>query len=144
MSRLLSVKRHEIASAAERILAEQQRLKEQNAALSMELVRRMAESYEYTEGNICVFDALLSEPAIRELVNRLMDKCGGIAAAFYGTDGAYRYIIGSRRVDLRKNAKCINGRIGGRGGGTAQMIQGSAALDRDSIAEAIRSIELTP
>ena len=143
VSRLLSVKRQEIAAAAERILSEQQRLKEQNAALSMELVKRIAESYPYADGNICVFDSLLNEPAIRELVNLLMDKCGGIAAAFYGTEGSYRYVIGSRHVDLRKNARRINERIGGRGGGTAQMIQGSASLDRDSITEAIRNAELT-
>ncbi len=138
ISQALSAKRHETAAAVERLLREQQRSKERIAALSMELVSHMAEAQEYREGNICLFDDVLDEVALRELVNLLMGKCSGIAAAFSGSDeGGYRYIMGSRNVDLKARAKELNALINGRGGGKTQMIQGSATAQREQIARAL-------
>lgn len=140
ISQALSAKRHETAGAVARLLSEQQRSKERVAALSMELARLKAAACPATEGNLCLFDDVLDEVALRELVNLLMDKCGGIAAAFSGSDEAgYRYIMGSRRVDLRRCAKEINRRIDGRGGGKAQMIQGSAMAAAEQIRKAMET-----
>ena len=138
ISQALSAKRHETAGGVARRLAEQRKAKERIAALSMELARLKAESCPATGGNLCVFDNVLDEVALRELVNLLMEKCGGIAAAFSGSDETgYRYIMGSRRVDLRRCAKEINCLIDGRGGGKPQMIQGSAAADAGRIRQAM-------
>ena len=140
ISQALSAKRHETAGAVTRLLAEQQKGKERIAALSMELARLKAENCPVTEGNLCVFDDVLDEVALRELVNLLMEKCGGIAAAFSGSDETgYRYIMGSRRVDLRRCAKEINRQIDGRGGGKPQMIQGSAAANARRIRQAMET-----
>ena len=140
ISQTLSAKRHETAGAVSRLMAEQQRGKERIAALSMELARLKAERCPATEGNLCVFDNVLDEVALRELVNLLMEKCGGIAAAFSGSDEAgYRYIMGSRHVDLRRCAKEINRLIDGRGGGKPQMIQGSAAASAGKIRKAMET-----
>ena len=138
ISQALSAKRHETAAAVERLLQEQQKTKERIAALSLELVRHMAASREKTEGNICVFDDVLDEVALRELVNMLMEKCEGIAAAFSGDDErGYRYIMGSRNVDLKARAKELNALINGRGGGKPRMIQGSTTAAAESIARAM-------
>ena len=135
ISQALSSKRHETAAAVERLLQEQQKNKERIAALSLELARYMAEDREETEGNICVFDSVLDEVALRELVNLLMEKCRGIAAAFSGDDRrGYRYIMGSRELDMRSLAKELNSLIEGRGGGKARMIQGSASASAAAIA----------
>ena len=140
ISQALSARRNETAEAVSRLLAEQQKAKERIAALSMELARLKAERCPTTEGNLCVFDNVLDEVALRELVNLLMEKCGGIAAAFSGSDETgYRYIMGSRRVDLRRCAKEINRLIDGRGGGKPQMIQGSAAAGARRIREAMET-----
>ncbi|MGM9542982.1 MAG: DHHA1 domain-containing protein [Candidatus Limivicinus sp.] len=140
ISQALSAKRHETAGAVSRLLSEQQRSKERIAALIMELARLKAERCPVTEGNLCVFDNVLDEVALRELVNLLMEKCGGIAAAFSGSDETgYRYIMGSRRVDLRRCAKEINRLIDGRGGGKPQMIQGSATADAERIRAAMET-----
>ncbi len=140
ISQALSAKRHETAGAVSRLLSEQQRSKERIAALSMELARLKAERCPVTEGNLCVFDNVLDEVALRELVNLLMEKCGGIAAAFSGSDETgYRYIMGSRQVDLRRCAKEINRLIDGRGGGKPQMIQGSATADAERIRAAMET-----
>ena len=128
VSNLLSAKRGETGAAVEKLLARQQAQSEKLAALGMALVKLRAQSVAPCEGNICVFDDTLDEIALRELVNLLCEKCTGYAAAFSGSDETgYRYIIGSRHIDLRKAARDINAGIGGKGGGTAEMIQGRAA-----------------
>ena len=44
--------------------------------------RMIAAAAEAREGNICIFDSVLDEVALRELVNMLSEKCTGYAAAF--------------------------------------------------------------
>jgi len=135
VSALLSVKRDEIAPAVKKLLEEQQRQKERIAELSMALAAAKAEAVGETEGNICLFESVLDEVASRELVNLLVKKCGGLAAVFSGSDAeGYKYIIGSRRVDLRAAGREINAGIGGRGGGKSEMIQGRASGSAESIA----------
>ena len=126
VSTLLSAKRTETAAAVLRLLSENEKLKARAAELSRELARIKAEAIEPTEGNICLFENALDEPALRALVNEAVKKCSGVAAVFSGSDEAgYRYIIGSRNIDLRKASKSINSGISGRGGGSPEMIQGS-------------------
>lgn len=134
ISNLLSAKRDEVAPAVQRLLQERDALKEKNALLAMELVQFKAAQQPETEGNLCLFEAIPDEIAMRELVNLLMPKCSGLAAVFFPGEGeALRYIIGSKHVDLRKAAKAINAGINGRGGGKPEMIQGSAAAPRSEI-----------
>ena len=142
VSRALSAKRGEVAAAVCRILDENTRLKERAAPLSAELVRVKAESAAATDGNICVFDGILDEVAQRELTNLLMEKCGGISAVFSGSDkDGWRYIIGSKTVDLRRETKRINAAINGRGGGTERMIQGRALAEEGYITSKILSLK---
>lgn len=133
ISNLLSAKRENTAAYTERILEEQQKLKERISVLSMRCAELMAAQFEPTDGNICVFDDTLDEISLRELCNKLADRCGGMAAVFRGEDGAYKYIICSRHLDLRKLSRDINAAISGRGGGRGEMIQGSAAGRREDI-----------
>lgn len=140
VSRLLSVPREKIAGGVERLLSERDALKERSAALEAELARRLAAEQPATAGNLVVFAPLLSESAQRELVNALAAKCGGLAAAFSGSDGeGYRYVIGSRHIDLRAQSRAVNAAIQGRGGGTPEMIQGRAAASEAAIREALRA-----
>lgn len=126
ISMLLSARRNETAAAVRRLAEERDRLKARTAELSRSLALCRAEAISPTEGNICIFDSTLDEPALRLLVNEAVKKCDGVAAVFSGSDDAgFRYIIGSRSVDLRKAAKEINGAISGRGGGSPEMIQGN-------------------
>ena len=142
ISRALSAKRGEVTRAVQRVLNEQQSMKERCDALSLALIRFMAEAEPETAGNILVFDAPLGEIAQRELVNRLMEKAGGFAAVFCGSnEDGWRYIIGSKRLDLRAMSREINAAIQGRGGGTPQMIQGSARADRAEIEAGLRELK---
>ena len=143
ISRMLSAKREDVAPAVQRLLRDNQSMREKCDRLSMELVRVKAESTAGTEGSICLFDSVLDEVAQRELVNLLMEKCGTLACVFCGSDDeGWRYIIGSKSIDLRKNSKTINAAIEGRGGGSVQMIQGRATGKKENIEANINSLSL--
>ena len=87
-----------------------------------------------TSGSICVIDRFDDPVAMREFVNAGMLLAGGVCAAFTGSDAdGYRYIIGSRTVNLRAEAKAINTAISGRGGGKPTMIQGSCTAPAAAI-----------
>lgn len=134
ISVLLSAKQNETASAVRRVMSEQEKQKNRIAELSRELAKFRAEALNETDGNICIFDEVLDEPALRDVVNAAVKKCGGVAAVFSGNDEAgYRYIIGSRTVDLRAKAAEINKALCGRGGGKSEMIQGSCTSDSKTI-----------
>ena len=49
----------------------------------------------------------------------------------------YRYIIGSKNIDLRRNAREINSIINGKGGGSPDMIQGSCMAPAEDIEKII-------
>jgi len=143
ISRALSVKRGDVAGAVDRLLQEQQTMKERCDSLSLALVDFLAAAEPASAGNIVVFDAVLGEIAQRSLVNRLMEKAGGFAAVFCGSDEeGWRYIIGSLHCDLRAGAKSINAAINGRGGGTPQMIQGSARAEKLEIESKLRVLSV--
>ncbi len=142
ISALLSAKRDEVTPAVQRVLGERDAMKEKNAALAMELVQFKAERQPETAGSICLLETMTDEVAVRELVNQLVPKCGGLAAVFFpAASGGLRYIIGSRSIDLRRAAKAINAGISGRGGGRPEMIQGSAAAPFDEIQSFIAAFQ---
>jgi alanyl-tRNA synthetase len=112
-------------------------LKGEIAALKRSLMAYKLEKIEATDGNICIFeDVGLDMVSLRNMVNEIKKRCGGICAVFAGDDeGGYKYIIASASVDLRDRAKEINAAISGRGGGSSEMIQGSCTAKRAEIEE---------
>ena len=140
VSRALSVPREKIAEGVERVLGEQAKHKLRADMLETALALRTAERVAQTAGSVCLFEPLLGENALRELVNALTPKCA-LVAAFSGSDAeGYRYVIGSRKVDLRAISRELNARIAGRGGGRPEMIQGSAAATEAEIRRVIEEI----
>lgn len=134
ISAALSVKQPQAAQGVERLKNELQEvtlaLKEARQALMAEKAKAIPE----TEGNLCLFEADLDSNSLRALANAGMEKCSGICAVFAGSDeSGYRYVMGSRTVDLRAKAKELNQALGGKGGGQPTMIQGSATANRAAI-----------
>ena len=134
ISAALSVKQPEVAQGVERLkqaLADTEfALTGAKRALAAEKIRAMPE----TEGNLCLFEEGLDPNTLRSLVNAGMEKCGGVCAAFTGSDeSGYRYVMGSRTVDLRAESKVIHAALGGKGGGQPTMIQGSVPAKRAEI-----------
>lgn len=134
ISAALSVQQPQAAQGVQRILGEMEGLKEALKAARQALVLEKARSLPETEGNLCLFQEDLDAGSLRALANAGMEKCSGICAVFTGSDQAgYRYVMGSRTVDLRAQAKAINAALGGKGGGQPTMIQGSVTAGREAI-----------
>jgi alanyl-tRNA synthetase len=134
ISAALSVKQPEVAQGVERlkqVLADTEfALTGAKRALAAEKIKAMPE----TPGNLCLFEEGMDPNTLRSLVNAGMEKCGGICAAFTGSDeSGYRYVMGSRTVDLRAESKVIHAALGGKGGGQPAMIQGSVPAKRAEI-----------
>lgn len=126
LSAQLSVRQADIVPAVQRLLDEIAQRKAAAAELERRLNAQRLRLLQETPGSICVIDRFDDPVAMREFVNAGMLLAGGVCAAFTGSDAeGYRYIIGSRTVDLRAEAKAINTAISGRGGGKPTMIQGS-------------------
>ena len=134
ISNLLSTPREEIVSGVEKLLAERDALHRIILERDRKLMALHLASLPETDGNLCVVGAFDDLEALRELVNAGMERAGGVCAAFSGSDAeGYRYIIGSRHVDLRAAAKTINAAIGGKGGGKPTMIQGSCTASEAAL-----------
>lgn len=134
ISAALSVKQEDTAQGVARMKQELQdlglSLKEAKNALVAEKCKTLPE----TDGNLCLFEPALDVQGLRTLVNAGMERCGGICAAFTGSDKTgYRCVLGSRTVDLRAKAKEIHQALGGKGGGQPSMIQGTVTAHRKEI-----------
>ena len=134
ISAALSVKQPEAAQGVERLLKERDALalalKEARQALTLQKLQTLPE----TDGNLVLFEDDLDANSLRALANGGMEKCAGICAVFTGSDKTgYRYVMGSKTVDLRAQAKQINTALQGKGGGQPTMIQGSLSADRAAI-----------
>ena len=133
VSAALSAKRLETGGAIARVMAEQEERRAELTKLKRELLQLKAAALRPTEGSICIFESDIDMITLRELVNAGSELAGKVCAGFAGTDGDYKYIIGSRTVPLRARAKEINAAIGGRGGGSDAMIQGTSRARREDI-----------
>lgn len=134
ISARLSVPRETTADAVERFMAELQEVKAALTAKKRELTACRAAGLTATDGSLCLFDEETDAAAARELVNAGVPLCGGACGVFMGTDETgYRYIIGSRTLDLRKESARINAALSGRGGGKSAMVEGSCRAPRAEI-----------
>lgn len=134
LSAQLSVRQADVVPAVQRLLDEIAQLKAAAAELEHRLNAQRLQQLHETPGSICAIDRFDDPVAMHEFVNAGMLLAGGVCAAFTGSDAdGYRYIIGSRTLDLRAEAKTINAAISGRGGGKPTMIQGSCTAPADAI-----------
>ena len=134
ISNLLSAPKDEIVPAVARQLEEKEALHRQLQDRDRQLMALHLQALQETDGNLCVIGQFEDLEAMRELVNAGMERCGGVCAAFTGSDSeGYSYIIGSRTVDLRAEAKAVNAALCGKGGGRPTMIQGSCRAAAETI-----------
>ena len=124
---LLSVKDHECADAVASLISRLDDSKRERDELVRSIIAREAEAARPTDGNLVFVLPQAFASGLRELVNLALPKCGGICAAFAGSDGAYTFIAASTGVDLRAISKEMLSALSGKGGGRPEMIQGSVA-----------------
>lgn len=141
ISAMLSVKQSEVVEGVRKKDAEIEKRSALISSLRRQLLDYKIAALEQTDGNLCIFTDDPDMLSLRLLVNAGVPKCTGICAAFFGNDtDGYRYIMGSASRDLKTLSKQINAALGGKGGGSAQMIQGSCTAAEQVIREYFNSL----
>lgn len=142
ISALLSSKPNETTDAVQHLLNTLQKTKFENGSLKRELAALYFSSASADQnGNVCVFCPSIDTDVVREHVNVLTSKYTGFCAAFSGSDDeGYRYIIASRDLDSRQFVSSLNAALGGRGGGSAKMVQGSVKALKSDIEVFFKSL----
>ncbi|MBP3371403.1 MAG: alanyl-tRNA editing protein [Clostridia bacterium] len=129
----LSVKQEELFTAVSRLQEENGRMNAQIRGMYRAMGKMLADTVQATDGNVCVFASALDNEGMREFVNTVMPRCGGVCAIFAGENGNYRYVIGSENVPLRAFVKDMNAALNGRGGGKDSLVQGTVAANEEAI-----------
>ena len=134
ISHLLSAKPEKTADAVEKLLNENIALKRQIT----ENERRAAEEIisglkNDSRKSFCIFTKGIGRNTMREIANQAVKLTDGAAAVFSEEQGGFGYIIASEKLPLRTMAKDINSALGGKGGGSDLMIQGSLTAERGAI-----------
>ena len=135
VSQMLSAKHDEITASVSRVSEETEALKQTIYELRMSILQSRIDSYrDVTTGNICEFNTGLADSMCRDFINALVEKTDGIVGVFTGDDTiGYRYILGSKQVNLREVIGDINKALSGKGGGSPTMVQGTMNCKKEQI-----------
>ena len=124
LSKLLSAPPADHAAAVSRLLGEAEALRFSLRGLMRDAMLASAAAEPETDGDILLCRADADTEAMRTFADAAAPKCR-MAVALSGTEGAFRYVIASEKVDLKAAAREINAALGGRGGGRETMISGT-------------------
>lgn len=88
--------------------------------------------------NVLLFESDIDAPVMRNVINQLVETHPGICGVFSGNEeNGYSFIIGSKEIDCRTIAATLREKLGARGGGSEQMIQGSVNANVEEISSAL-------
>lgn len=126
ISAALCAPEEEIADAVEHLKAECSELKRRLTEQQKEILAYKAERIPDDEECVCLFERGLEGECPRQLMNLVLDKGHMLCAVFFGEEqSGYRYVIGSKTMDMRTLVRELNAQFDGRGGGKPEMVQGS-------------------
>ena len=129
LSELFSAKPQELAPAAQRLLEEQEHLKQQLAAAQRQLWALRAAGIPEGTPLALSFEEGLDPAQLRRLCLAFCERAG-LAAVFSGGPQGWKYAVGSAQRDVRELGKRLNQRFAGRGGGQKELVQGTLAASR--------------
>lgn len=140
LSVLLSANAESMTDAIVRLQNELTAQKAKVTALETEKLNRLLDEVT-EEGNNIFFMEEIDPNGVRNLVNQMMEKNTGVSACFIKVEeGAYRYIIGSKAVDVTGIQAILKEKGNAKGGGNAKMIQGTVYASEEQIREFIQSV----
>ena len=135
ISVLLSARPGEIARAVEKLKDEDAKLQEKLVAAYDKLLASEVRGIKEGDGDIFILEPDFEAIQLRHLVNRLLEEKKGRTVLALGgaTEGSFLYVLGSRDGDMRRLSRELNGLLNGRGGGSAQMAQGTFFATKDQL-----------
>lgn len=143
ISKTLSAKQTEIADAVKRLLEERDAERHTSAGLRQQMLKLHLESIAFPAGHVCLFEPFFDPNMLRRFVNEVIPQCEGVCIACSGSDvTGYHYILASRTIALGALRAPMHAALGGKGGGTDTMQQGSLNATQAQIREWIHQIPL--
>lgn len=134
VSALLCAKEYETAEAVEHLKKEYSELKYELNEKEKKLIACRAEQIPAGEDPVCLFPDDLGGDSLRLLMNLVLDKGHSLCAVFHRNDNnTFRYVIGSRSMDVRTFVKEFNAAFHGKGGGKPEMVQGTVSGNENEI-----------
>lgn len=134
ISALLSAKEDVVAEAVEHLKEETGRLKIKLLDTQKKLLEYRAKEIPAEEDFVCLFEDRLEGDGQRILMNLVLaEGKAGCAVFMKSGDMEYRYVIGSKTMDVRQFSKELNESFSGRGGGKPEMVQGSIQGNEDDV-----------
>ena len=141
VSQAFSAKIMETGAAAQRMNDALAAEKFRSAGLERQLFDVIAESYVNC-GDVVHFAPELTPAAVRELADRIAQKCGGTAVVFSGTDETgYSVCLVNKTGSVAELGKAMNEALNGRGGGKPGFFQGSVKAPKSRIESFFREIK---
>ena len=135
VSVLLSARPGEIARAVEKLKEDEAKLQEKLVAAYDKLIASEVRDIKEGDGDIFILEPDFEAIQLRHLVNRLLEEKKGRTVLALGgaAEGSFLYVLGSRDGDMRQLSRELNGLLNGRGGGSAQMAQGTFFATKDQL-----------
>ncbi|MGC4020422.1 MAG: alanine--tRNA ligase-related protein [Muricomes sp.] len=126
ISSQLCAKEDEVSEAVTRLKEECVQLKMKLAQAQEKLLEYKAKEIPADEDFVCLFEKDLEGDSPRLLVNQVLAQGREGCAVFWNIgEAGFRYVIGSKSMDVRPLVKALNEQFDGRGGGKPEMVQGS-------------------
>ena len=135
ISVLLSARPGEISRAVEKLKDEEAKLQEKLVAAYDKLIASEVRDIKEGDGDIFILEPDFEAIQLRHRVNRLLEEKKGkpVLALGGAAEGSFLYVLGSRDGDMRRLSRELNGLLNGRGGGSAQMAQGTFFATKDQL-----------
>ena len=104
------------------------------AALERKIWDTTAEGYAH-KGNVLHIEPSLTPLAVRELADRIADRCDGIAAVLSGIDGNFNLCLVSKIGDVKELGNNLKTALNARGGGKSGIFQGTVPATQGQITD---------
>lgn len=132
----LSSGKNNAAEFFERFAADTNELKQSISMYKKYILELKSQLVQKTDGNIILFEQDMDGGMIRNYVNSLQGKYGGVCAVFVKkADDGYNFTAASDSIAMREMANNMRDALGARAGGSDKMIQGSVSATREQIEE---------
>ena len=133
ISAMLSTPQLESAATLEKYVSESEITKQSLKQARLRIAELEAEMVDESEGSRVFYFPDFSIPELITFCNVAGKRIGKFTVALSGGEGDYKYVISSNSTDMRQMSKEINSALLGRGGGRAEMIQGSFSASLEKI-----------
>lgn len=125
ISNLLSASQDDLSTAVEKLKKEKEQWKSRADGAMEELFRRKAASLDPEMQSVLVLERNLNANQLKNYANTLLAGRNGVVAILSTEETGCRYLLASQAQDVRPLSKELNQVFHGKGGGAAQMVQGS-------------------